>query len=184
VDGDEIREYLGMDMVRQFWLSTKSSNYPCLEYGQGCVTNAASYNNLKEYLYLKDTFGNFKKILMALKPLHDEGNLVVWITLEGFFWFSRTLFGIENHMYAFYDEPELIQIINNDLADFSIYLIEEFCKILKPDFMTFAEYMSYNLGLVKDCGKGIANIKDQVQILYELRVTLMMMLFATYRKNI
>lgn len=36
--------------------------------------------------------------------------------------------------------------MNNDAAEHSIRMVEDFCEILKPDFVTFAEDMSYNLG--------------------------------------
>jgi len=68
------------------------------------------------------------------------------MTLEGFFWHPRQIMGIENHFYAFYDEPELMHMINTDLLEFNIWVLHEFCKICEPDFMTFAEDMSYNKG--------------------------------------
>ena len=42
---------------------------------------------------------------------------MVWATLEGFFWLPRTLMDIERLSYAYYDEPELIHAINQDLLD-------------------------------------------------------------------
>lgn len=74
------------------------------------------------------------------------GEEVLWITLDGFFWFARTLLGIEEHLYALYDKPELLHRINTDLADYHLRLIEEACAMAAPDFMTFAEDMSYNHG--------------------------------------
>lgn len=56
------------------------------------------------------------------------------------------LLGIEPHLYAFYDKPELIHRINSDLAEWMLKTIEEICSICPPDFMTFAEDMSYNSG--------------------------------------
>lgn len=66
--------------------------------------------------------------------------------MDGYFWFPRTLFGIENHFYAFYDYPELMHRINNDLTEFNIRIIEELFSILIPDMVGFAEDMSYNHG--------------------------------------
>ncbi|MDO8685805.1 MAG: uroporphyrinogen decarboxylase family protein, partial [Clostridiales bacterium] len=86
------------------------------------------------------------KRMFELKKHHEEGEVVIWISLEGFFWFPRTLLGIENHLYAFYDHGDLLHKINQDLAEYHIYVIEECCKMIKPDFMTFAEDMSYNHG--------------------------------------
>jgi len=142
----ETREYLGLDMLRQYWLTPKKSGYPVMEYGHGQVTDKASYMRIKEFLYPLDAIKGIKAELMKIKPLHDSGDAVVWITLEGFFWHPRVLFGIERHLYAFYDEPELMHQMNSDVAEYNIRMVEEFCEIIEPDFMTFAEDMSYNNG--------------------------------------
>jgi uroporphyrinogen-III decarboxylase len=74
------------------------------------------------------------------------GKAVVWITLEGFFWFPRTLLGFERLMYAFYDQPELLHRINQDLLAFNLRLLDQIEKACVPTFMTIAEDMSYNNG--------------------------------------
>jgi uroporphyrinogen-III decarboxylase len=71
---------------------------------------------------------------------------VVWITLLGPFWFPRQLLGIERHLYAFYDQPGLMKRINRDLLAFNLRAVDRVCEVLTPDFMTFAEDMSYNHG--------------------------------------
>jgi len=144
---DETREYLGLDMLRQFWISSKKDSYPVMPYGQGSVTDETSYESMREqFLYPDDVDDKILNDLMRLKPLHDSGEAVVWITLEGFFWHPRELFGIENHFYAFYDESKLMCKMNEDLTAYNIRAVERLCDILKPDFMTFAEDLSYNLG--------------------------------------
>jgi len=143
---EEIREYLGLDMMRQFWISPKGQAYRDATSDEKKVFDMESYLNVKNMLYPMDAIDVKRESIEKLKLLHENGDVAIWMTLEGFFWFPRTLFGIEGHLFAFYDEPETMHKINNDLADYNIFLIEEFCKILKPDFMTFAEDMSYNLG--------------------------------------
>jgi hypothetical protein len=76
----------------------------------------------------------------------ERGEAVLWITLEGFFWHPRRLFGVEDHFYAFYDEPELMHRINEDLTNQSLALLDALLPLGTPDFMTFAEDMSYNHG--------------------------------------
>jgi len=146
LDRDHLREYLGLDMLRQFWIPPRSPSFYELDEKERKVTDKASYMRIKKYLYDKNAVELRREKIESLVKLHDEGQCVVWITLEGYFWYPRTLFGIEEHLYAFYDEPELMHQMNSDLADYNIFLVEEFCKILKPEFMTFAEDMSYNLG--------------------------------------
>ena len=83
---------------------------------------------------------------MDLKQRHDNGEIIIRLWLDGYFWFPRTLFGIEGHMFAFYDYPELMHRINSDLAVFNLRVVEELFSILKPDMIGFAEDMSYNHG--------------------------------------
>jgi hypothetical protein len=75
-----------------------------------------------------------------------RGEAVVWCTLEGFFWFPRTLMGFDRLMLAFGDQPELLHRINRDLLDFNLSLLEKILRVCVPTFMTIAEDMSYNHG--------------------------------------
>lgn len=142
---DEIGDFLGLDRLRQFWLHPYKGSFHT-EGRKIALEGVEAYELLKEHLYPREVIEWRRAEIEKLKQLHDQGDVVVWITLEGFFWFPRVLLGIEQHLYAFYDQPELMHRINEDIAQYHIYCIEEFCKILTPDFMTFAEDMSYNLG--------------------------------------
>jgi uroporphyrinogen-III decarboxylase len=75
-----------------------------------------------------------------------RGDAVVWATLEGFFWFPRTLMGFEKLMFAFADQPELLHRINQDLLEFNLRLLDQIFSVCVPTFMTIAEDMSYNHG--------------------------------------
>ena len=74
------------------------------------------------------------------------GEVVVWITLEGYFWFPRTLMGFTKISLAFYDQPELLHQINQDLTDFNLRILDAVEKVCVPTFATIAEDMSYNNG--------------------------------------
>jgi uroporphyrinogen-III decarboxylase len=82
----------------------------------------------------------------------ERGDAVVWITLDGFFWWPRMLFGIERHLYAFYDHPELMHRMNDDMVEWQLAVVEEVAAMLRPDFVTFAEDMSYNHGPMLSAG--------------------------------
>jgi uroporphyrinogen-III decarboxylase len=75
-----------------------------------------------------------------------KGEAVVWITLEGCFWFPRTLMGFTKISLAFYDQPELIHRINGDLTAFNLQILDRAAKTCCPTFATIAEDMSYNHG--------------------------------------
>ena len=115
------------------------------------MTDGASYRAMKETCPVTD-FEALKPALEAAARRQQDGD-VVWMTLDGFFWYPRKLMGIEEHLYAFYDKPELMRAMIEDLTAENLRIVEEITKIVTPDFMTFAEDMSYNLGpmLSEDC---------------------------------
>jgi len=144
-DAGEIREVLGLDAMRQWWIGAKKSTFPVPEeYGKGAVSDRTSYVRVKEHLYPEETFD--RNTVAQWAAQQKRGDMVVWITLEGFFWFPRTLFGIEAHLYAFYDRAEVMHAMNRDVLEHNLRALDRFCEVCVPDFMTFAEDMSYNHG--------------------------------------
>ena len=143
-DPHTIRSWFGLDSYRQEWLRPRGAGFPApAHHGAGVLNNEAEYEALLPALYTN----HFN--LDAWRVWAEEqarGETVTWITLEGYFWFPRTLFGIENHLYAFYDQPELMHRMNQDLTDYHLRMLDELCEICTPDFMTFGEDMSYNHG--------------------------------------
>ncbi len=141
----EISDYFGLDPYQQYWFSTTD---PTIEATQHHVEGIVA--SMDDYL----------KIRPKLFPCHDSsiasmaswaerqtrGAAVVWCTLEGFFWFPRTLMGFEKLMFGFADQPELLHQINEDLLDFNLRLLDKFLPVCVPTFMTLAEDMSYNHG--------------------------------------
>jgi len=143
----EIGQKLGLDLLSQIGIPIKTEDYPNpLHYGDPVIYDAKDYERIKSSLYPSDIAERVRPQFDYYKKLHDDGEMASWITYEGFFWYPRTLFGIENHFYAFYDQPELIHRINQDLVDFILSTLDSICEIHIPDFMTFAEDMSYNHG--------------------------------------
>lgn len=143
----EIGQSLGLDLLSSIWIPVKTQDFPTPKhFGEKVISSSSDYDSLKNTLFPENATEIAKGHFDYYKDRHESGEAVSWITFEGFFWFPRTLFGIEDHFYAFHDEPELMHRMNSDLADFMLKHIEEICKIHKPDFMTFAEDMSYNHG--------------------------------------
>lgn len=151
---DKISDFWGLDGLKQIWCVPRSSACPKPRFhGSGIMETEEEYEALRPYLFPKEPLENYLEQLKRWKPLHDQGEISIWLSFDGFFWFPRTLFGIENHLYAFYDYPQLMHRMNREEAAYILYCIEEICKVLTPDFMTFAEDMSYNHGpmLSKEC---------------------------------
>ncbi len=142
---DEIRDYLGLDSFLQWWISPTLPERPYPEWhGAPLVRNEAEYEAFRKYLYPQEAFD--AKVIEGWAKRQAAGETVVWITLEGAFWYPRTLFGIEPHLFAFYDYPDLMKRMLDDLTEFHLRALDEFCQICVPDFMTFGEDMSYNHG--------------------------------------
>lgn len=144
----EICKYFDLDMYYQQWYRALHWDAPKpVSHGAGIIKNMDEYNDIKEYLYrLNDDFPVNKKALAGFAEIQKQGDAVFWFSLDGFFWFPRTLLGIEEHLYAFYDQPELMHRINKENAEWMIKVIDKVCETCQPDFMTFAEDMSYNHG--------------------------------------
>ncbi|MFP4057029.1 MAG: uroporphyrinogen decarboxylase family protein [Candidatus Brocadiia bacterium] len=144
-DAPAIREYLGLDPYRQLWVRPRGGSCPAApSHGAGVLADERGYEALLEHLYPRPAFD--PQAIQPWAEAHRRGEMVVWLTLEGFFWYPRTLLGIARHFYAFYDQPGLVHRMNRDLAEFNLRVIEEFCRVVRPDFMTFAEDLSYNHG--------------------------------------
>jgi hypothetical protein len=141
----EISRYFGLDPYKQFWFSTTESTIEAVQHHvEGVVSDMDDYNHHCKHLY--PDHGSAISDMAPWFALQKKGEAVIWITIEGFFWFPRTMMGFVKLMLAYYDQPELIHRINNDLLEFNLHLLEEIEKIGLPTFMTVAEDMSYNHG--------------------------------------
>ncbi len=140
-----VHEYFGLDPYKQFWFSTTDPTIEATQHHvEGCVSDMNDY--LRIYC---DLFPDHRAAMTEMAPWFKrqaDGDAVVWITLEGFFWFPRTLMGFTRLMLAYYDQPELIHRINQDLLDFNLRLLDQINTMGRPTFMTVAEDMSYNNG--------------------------------------
>ena len=140
-----IAQYFGLDPYQQFWLSTTEATIEATQHHvEGIVANMDDYRRVKPRLY-----PDHSAAIEAMRPWaarQARGDAVVWATLEGWFWFPRTLMNIERLSYAFYDQPELVHAMNHDLTEFNLRLIRQMAKVCVPTFMTLAEDMSYNHG--------------------------------------
>lgn len=145
---------LGLDHHRQYWFAHKKAGCPGPKYHGGPIMeNEEDYENLLQFLYPESSGDNAAEGMKNTKSGHDNGDFIEWFSMDGGFWFPRTLWGIENHFYAFYDYPELYHRILDDLAEFQLRQMEKIFAVSTPEFMTFGEDMSYNGGpmLSEDC---------------------------------
>lgn len=110
------------------------------------VTSEEDWDKLKEYgnseLIKYYTEENLIKAYSQLKESHDRGDYSIRLNLEGFFWTPRELLGIEPHMYAFYDYPELIHNINEYILKVYLEKLTKVLEILPADVVYIMEDLS------------------------------------------
>jgi hypothetical protein len=147
-DRYDICRYFGQDVYKQGWFRATHWDAPKpAHHGAGIIEDEAGYERIHHYLYqVLDEWPVNPAEWQRWKEEQERGDVVLWFTVDGFFWYARALLGIERHLYAFYDQPDLVHRINDELSDWMLKIIDRLCEICVPDFMTFAEDMSYNHG--------------------------------------
>jgi len=141
----DIAQYFGLDPYQQFWFSTTDPTIEATQHHvEGIVANMDGYLRVRPQLFPRHNAAIAG--MAAWAEQQRQGEAVVWCTLEGFFWFPRTLMGFEKLMFAFVDQPELMHRINSDLLEFNLGLLDQILQVCVPTFMTVAEDMSYNHG--------------------------------------
>jgi len=147
LSGEDLFDYFGLDRLECIFIQGISNTCPKPTYhGAPIIKDEASYEAIKHHLFTESLIKKAVNNAKLLKRRHLCGEIAVRLWLDGFFWFPRSLFGIEDHLYAFYDYPELMHRINNDLATFNLRAMDALFEILIPDMVGIAEDMSYNHG--------------------------------------
>jgi hypothetical protein len=134
--------HFGLEQYQQYWMGPAIP--PAATHGGAVVASMEEYRRLRDTLYAPPSLDHAALAQMAERQA--RGEVVYWCTVLGFFWFPRTLLGIEEHLYAFYDAPELLHQMNEDLLAWNLRLLDAICAVCTPDFVTIAEDMSYNHG--------------------------------------
>lgn len=143
---DSVR-YFGLDVLHCVAVRPIGDNAPSpAHHGAALVTDNASYDAFLSHLYTDAAIERAIREATVLRERHERGEFAIRIWLDGFFWFPRTLLGIENHLYAFYDNADLMHRMNADLAAFNKRAMDAIFEIITPDMVGFAEDMSYNNG--------------------------------------
>ncbi len=144
-DYADVANHFGLELYLQDWLSPYRPGCPSpTHHGAGLIADARGYDAVRPHLFPQPAVDRARWAARA--ELQARGQAVLWFTVDGFFWFARSLLGIERHLRAFYRQPDLLHRINTDLTEWILGAIDEVCSICTPDFMTFAEDMSYNHG--------------------------------------
>lgn len=146
-DADEIGKHFGLESYKRAWYRP----YGKVPRGQGradrqagILAHVKDYDAARKLMYPDNVLD--KETLSSWAAEQESGETVVWIQIEGYFWYPREIFGVERHLYAFFDEPDLMHRMNEDLTEWNLKLLEDVFAVCKPDFVSFAEDLSYNQG--------------------------------------
>lgn len=115
-------------------------------HGAGIAHSREEYEKIKPTLYPEPSTIYEKEHFEYLKKTREEDDSLHFFTVLGSFWFPRDIFGIEQHLFSFYDDAELYQDIIADYTKWLKKVIEFVGNTFRFDFMSFAEDMSYNNG--------------------------------------
>lgn len=144
VDADPV-DFFGMEKDRQIWFRTRGDGCPEPPFHGGpIIANEADYEALLPELFPE--FPLEHSPIAEWKEEQQRGESVLWFTFEGPFWFPRTLLGVEPHLMAFYEQPDLLHRIIGDLTAWALRVIDQLFDQWAPDFVTIAEDLSYNHG--------------------------------------
>lgn len=143
--GYDLQNHFNLDKCIQTYFHVRSHETPVApSHGAGIIKTEEDYERIRPTMYKKPYLP--KEYVEWLKKTHNDGDTIHFFTVEGFFWMPRELFGIEEHLYSFFDQPELLKRICSDYLEWLKSVIEYVGNTFKFDFMSFAEDMSYNLG--------------------------------------
>lgn len=146
-DGYVLQRQMGLDGCMQTIYNVRTATTPrAKSHGAGIIQSAEDYQKIKPTLYPDIATLYDDSRYAALDEMRADGDTIHFFTVEGFFWFARELFGIEPHLYSFYDEPELLHQMCDDYATWLETALNDICDRYTFDFMSFAEDMSYNNG--------------------------------------
>ena len=151
---EKIQDFFGLDKCLQTYATCYTAQTPQKPgEGLGIVDNEEDWEQVKKTLFPPVESVVSEGKFARLQATRDRGDTIHFFTVEGFFWYPRMLFGIENHLVSFYDYPELYKEMCEAHADWLVKLFRYVFSRFKFDFMSFAEDMSYNLGsmISKNC---------------------------------
>ena len=151
---EQIQEFFGLDKCLQTHGRYRTSSTPRSPgEGIGIIEDEESWNEVRKTLFPPVETAVSEKTFESLVASRERGDTLNFFTVEGFFWYPRKLFGIENHLFSFYDYPELYLEMCEVYSDWLIELFHYVFSRFRFDFMSFAEDMSYNLGsmISKEC---------------------------------
>ncbi len=151
---EEIQEFFGLDRYISTGINYMTPATPKVRgEGLGIIDDEEGWARIKETMFPPIETVIPEERFKHLEEESKKGDAIFRLGTHGFFWYPRVLLGIENHLYSFYDQPDLYMEMCEVYSDWLIEVLRYVLPKFKFDIMTFAEDMSYNQGpmLSKKC---------------------------------
>lgn len=146
LDGQDLVRHCGLDPCVRLW--PRGIHWDCpykaTHHGSGILASAGG-----DFAKIEPYLGQWPWTDSSMDPHRAgvaSGEIGIWASVDGFFWLPRQIFGIEAHLYAFYDEPERMHRINAIQAAWIPRWLDACLEHTTLDFVCFSEDMSYNHG--------------------------------------
>lgn len=146
---EETDEYL-LKRDMDGWKRKYYKNSDLIKEIQAVVKDEEDWKILKrtvlEHLDKYCTDEKIEQVYGKYREGNQTGEYSIRFRISGFFWTPRTLLGIENHLYAFYDEPELLKEINQFTVDLYKRYLGKIFDIIQPEVLLLEEDLSGSNG--------------------------------------
>ena len=118
-ENESLEVQFGLDLHMQSWIGCFTDRTPRAPFHGGPIVGTMEeYLAIKPTLYPDDPLDHDR--MRRIAEAQKRGEVIAWITLDGMFWGPRNLLGIEPHLFAFYDDPELMHAITRDITDYIV----------------------------------------------------------------
>lgn len=110
------------------------------------IADMAAYRASSTQLYnldkLRCQLAEYQRLFIETES--NDG--ILWVPMHGFFWHPRDLFGAEEHLLMYYDNPELIHEVSRNLLRFNIQAVRLLHEVGAPAIICISEDMAYKSG--------------------------------------
>ena len=151
---EDIQGFWGLDKCTRTGISYRTPQTPRRPgEGLGIMEDESDWERVKQTLFPPVETVISESRFEYIKKARETDDMLCFFVIEGFFWYPRTLWGIENHLYSFYDYPELYKEMCSAYAEWLVELFHYAFSKFKFDMVHISEDMSYNGGpmLSKEC---------------------------------
>jgi len=135
---DSIMDYFGLDPFTIVWVRSYKENF--VYYGYD-INSIEDYLKMKDVLYPEDLY-----FAPDFDNLSKQGDIVgksFAFYVDGFFWLPRFMMGVEKHLLAYYDIPDVMKQIGEDNTAYLFKVLDRMFGTIVPEMVVFAEDMAY-----------------------------------------